>query len=43
MIAWATIDGLVTLEANRQIPASIVGTTEELAEQALRTLVRGWQ
>ncbi len=41
-IVWATIKGLVDLEANRQIPASVPGTVDALAEEALRTLIRGW-
>lgn len=42
VIAWATIHGLVELESNRQVPASVPGTTDELVEHALRTLIDGW-
>lgn len=42
VIVWATVQGLVELDANRQIPASVPGTIDELAEDGLRALIRGW-
>lgn len=42
VIVWAAVRGVVELEANRQIPASVPGTVHELAEQSVRTLIRGW-
>lgn len=42
IVIWATIKGLVDLEMNRQIPASVPGTVDALAQDAIRTLIRGW-
>jgi len=41
-IVWATIKGLVELETNRQIPRSVPGSVDDLAEEALRALILGW-
>jgi AcrR family transcriptional regulator len=41
-IVWGTIRGLVELESSRQIPASVPGAVDELAEDAVRTLIGGW-
>lgn len=42
VILWAAVKGLVDLDANRQIPASVPGGVDAHVEDAIRALIAGW-
>jgi AcrR family transcriptional regulator len=42
VVAWAAVKGLVDLWTNRQIPASIERSVDELVAEAMNALVSGW-